>query len=224
MTGLHVDSIRKSYNDKLILSDIFLSCKRGETIGLIGRNGSGKSTLLKIIFGIETAENKYVRVNNKILRSVGDSRNLINYLPHGNFSPSDVRIKNIIKLFLPKKQRIRLLENEIIKPLLQRKFQILSAGEKRILEILLLIYSEAEFILLDEPFEGLSPINQDIIIETINKEKENKGFIVTDHNFESVVKVSDRILFLKNGGLREIKDIKELIKYGYLTKSTYKFD
>ncbi len=224
MTGLHVDSIRKSYNDKLILSDIFLSCKRGETIGLIGRNGSGKSTLLKIIFGVETAENKYVRVNNKILRSVGDSRNLINYLPHGNFSPSDLRINNIIKLFLPKKQRIRLLENEIIKPLLQRKFQILSAGEKRILEILLLIYSEAEFILLDEPFEGLSPINQDIIIETINKEKENKGFIVTDHNFESVVKVSDRILFLKNGGLREIKDIKELIKYGYLTKSTYKFD
>lgn len=205
MTGLHVDSIRKSYNDKLILSDIFLSCKRGETIGLIGRNGSGKSTLLKIIFGIETAENKYVRVNNKILRSVGDSRNLINYLPHGNFSPSDLRIKNIIKLFLPKKQRIRLLENEIIKPLLQRKFQILSAGEKRILEILLLIYSEAEFILLDEPFEGLSPINQDIIIETINKEKENKGFIVTDHNFESVVKVSDRILFLKNGGFKRDK-------------------
>ena len=221
MKDLHVDSIRKLYHDKVILSDIFLSCNKGEVVGLIGRNGSGKSTLLKIIFGVENAENKYVRVHDKVLRNVGDSRNLINYLPQENFLPGDIRVQNLIKLFLPKIQKIRLLENEIIQPLLQKKFQVLSGGEKRILEILLLLYSEAKFILLDEPFEGVSPIVRDNIIESIKKEKLNKGFIITDHDYENVIKVADKILFLENGNLKEIKDKKDLLECGYLTKTTY---
>jgi len=51
MSQLHIDSVTKSYNNKVILSDVFISCQKGEIKGLIGRNGSGKSTLLKIVFG-----------------------------------------------------------------------------------------------------------------------------------------------------------------------------
>ena len=221
MKDLHVDSIRKSYQDQLILSDIFLSCKKGEIVGLIGRNGSGKSTLLKIIFGIENAENKFVRVNDKVLKSFTDSKKLINYLPQYNFLPRDIKVQNIIKLFLPRKRRIQLLKNVFIKPLLKKKFNVLSGGEKRILEILLLLSSEADFILLDEPFNGVSPLVRDIIIKNINEEKTNKGFIITDHDYENIMKIADRILFLKNASLKQITDKKDLIKYGYLTKTTY---
>jgi ABC-type multidrug transport system ATPase subunit len=221
MKNLHIDSIRKSYYDKLVLSDIFLSCRQGEIVGLLGRNGSGKSTLLKIIFGIESAENKFVRVDNKVLKSFADSSKLINYLPQDNFLPKEIKVQNIIKLFLPKKRRTQLVKNVFIKPLLQKKFKVLSGGEKRILEVLLLLNSEADFILLDEPFNGVSPIIRDHIMKIINDEKPNKGFIITDHDYANVLKVSDRILFLNNASLKEITEKKELIKHGYLTKTTY---
>jgi len=78
MNKLHVDSVTKSYNNKVILSDVFISCQIGEIKGLIGRNGCGKSSLLKIIFGIEKADFKYVRVGNKIIRTMTDRKDLIN--------------------------------------------------------------------------------------------------------------------------------------------------
>ena len=220
MNNLHVDSVRKSYRDKLILTDIFLSCKQGEIVGLIGRNGSGKSTLLKIIFGIENAENKFIRVNKKILQSFKESSKVINYLPQNDFLPKGFKIKTIINLFLPVNKRARLKENVFIKPLLQKKYQVLSGGEKRILEILLLLNSEADFVLLDEPFNGVSPIVREQIIKYITDEKPNKGFIITDHDYENVMRVSDKILFLKNAGLKKITDKMELIQHGYLTKTT----
>ena len=51
MNNLHVDSVIKSFGTRQVLTDIYVSCTKGEIIGLLGRNGSGKSTLLKIIFG-----------------------------------------------------------------------------------------------------------------------------------------------------------------------------
>jgi ABC-type multidrug transport system ATPase subunit len=221
MKDLHVDSIRKSYQGKTILSDIFLSCKKGEIVGLIGRNGSGKSTLLKIIFGIESAENKFIKVDNNILKSFVDSSKIINYLPQDNFLPKEVKIHKIIKLFLSQKRRTQLENNDFIKPLLQKKFKALSGGEKRILEVLLLVNSEANFVLLDEPFNGVSPIIRDKIMKIINEERQNKGFIITDHDYENVIKVADRILLLKNACLKEIKNKNELITHGYLSKTTY---
>lgn len=218
MKGLHVDSIRKSYKDKLILSDIFLTCTEGEIIGLIGRNGSGKSTLLKIIFGIENAENKFIRVDGKVLNSIGDSRKLINYLPQQNFLPEELKVITIIKLFLPKNKADLLLKNDMLQPVLERKFRKLSTGEKRILEILLLLYSDARFILLDEPFEGVSPLVREEIIAQIEKQRQHKGFIITDHDYRNVLKIASRALLLKNGSLKEIQDENDLLKYGYVTE------
>lgn len=218
MSNLHVDSIRKSYQGKLILSDIFLSCRKGETIALIGRNGSGKSTLLKIIFGIESAENKFVRVNGKVLKSFSDTSNLISYLPQDNFLPGEVRVDHLIRLFLPRKKRKNLVQHNCIQPLLQKKFKVLSGGEKRILEVLLLLNSDADFILLDEPFNGVSPIIRELILDIIDEQKPEKGFIITDHDHENVLKIADRIYFLNNGSLKEINEKDALFETGYLTK------
>ena len=74
---------------------------------------------------------------------------------------------------------------------------------------------------MDEPFNGVSPIVRDLIIQNINDEKHKKGIIITDHDYENVIKLADRILLLKNANLKEITDKKELIKHGYLTKTNY---
>ena len=105
--------------------------------------------------------------------------------------------------------------------MLNKQNQDLSGGEKRIVEILLIIHSNSEFILLDEPFNGVSPIVRDYIIEYIKKMKLNKGYIITDHDYENVINLADSILYLQNGYLKEINDKSELVELGYLTKTTY---
>lgn len=219
--SIYIDSVTKSYNNKVILSDIFISCKKGEIKGLIGRNGSGKSTLLKIVFGTEKPDSKFVRIGNKVIKNISDGRNLINYLPQDNFLPNNISIKSLINLFLHKENRKILFENDYVKPLLNKKNQDLSGGEKRIIEILLIIHSNAEFILLDEPFNGVSPIIRDYIIEYIRKMKSTKGYIITDHDYENVINLADSITYLQNGYLKEINEKSELIELGYLTKATY---
>ncbi|WP_452601411.1 ATP-binding cassette domain-containing protein [Pontimicrobium sp. MEBiC06410] len=221
MTGLHIDSLTKSYNNRMLLSDIFISCKKGEIKGLIGRNGSGKSTLLKIIFGTEKADSKFVRAGGKVIKTVADGRHLINYLPQNNFLPNNVTIASLIKLFLPKTQSSIVLNNEHVKPLLYKRNQDLSGGEKRIIEILLIIHSNAQFILLDEPFNGVSPIIREYIISYINTMKASKGFIITDHDYENVINLADTIVFLNNGFLKPIKDKSELMEFGYIPISTF---
>jgi ABC-type multidrug transport system ATPase subunit len=219
MNTLQIDSINKSFGDKNILNDIFLSCVKGKITGLIGRNGCGKSTLLKIIFGIEKTENKFIFAGDKKINNVSDSRGLINYLPQENFLPNNVKIKTLINLFLDKKNRSVLIENIYIRPLLNKQNQELSGGEKRILEILLIIHSNAEFILLDEPFNGVSPIIKDYIINYLKEMKSLKGYIITDHDYENVINLADNIVFLKDGSLKEIKHPSELVELGYLTKN-----
>ena len=218
MNTLHIDSVNKSFDNKKILSDIFFSCIKGKITGLVGRNGCGKSTLLKIIFGIETAQNKFILAGNKKINNLSDSRGVINYLPQENFLPNNVKIKTLINLFIDKKNRSVLIENIYIKPLLNKQNQELSGGEKRILEILLIIHSNVEFILLDEPFNGVSPIVKDYIINYLKEMKSLKGFIITDHDYESVINLADNIVFLKDGILKEIKKPGELVELGYLTK------
>lgn len=70
---LIADSIRISYNDRIVLSDIFLSCEVGEIIGLIGRNGSGKSTLLKVINRTTLPTDSFVRVGDEAILSAKDA-------------------------------------------------------------------------------------------------------------------------------------------------------
>lgn len=218
MSQLFVDSITKSFNNRVILSDVFLSCNIGEVKGIIGRNGCGKSTLLKIIFGVESAENKFVRVDGKLIENTLDCKGLINYLPQKHFLPNGVKILKIINLFLAKQYRDKLLSNKFIMPLLDKTSQELSGGERRIIEVLLLIHSNSKFIILDEPFNGLSPLLKEYVSECILEVKTKKGIIITDHDYENVLNLADSISFLKDGYLRVIKDRSELLELGYFVR------
>ncbi|SFH02227.1 ATP-binding cassette domain-containing protein [Pedobacter insulae] len=183
MSGLYVDSVNKEFGLNQILTDVFISCKIGEVIGLLGRNGAGKSTLLQIIFGALKAGHKYVKVNDKLIHTLFDSRDLIRYLPQDSFLPIHVSVKTIIAIYCTSIQAAQLHELAFIKPFLFKKSNELSGGEKRLIEIFILLYGKAKFVLLDEPFNGLAPLHIELVKEGIKAAAVNKGFIITDHDY-----------------------------------------
>lgn len=219
MSKIHVDSITKSFNERKILQDIYIGCETGQVIGLLGRNGSGKSTLLKIISGIEHGDTQFIRCDNKILRTIPDRKNRISYLPQDLFLPKYIKIKNLIPLFCNQRNTELLFTSEFVQPFLHEKPKNLSKGEQRIIETLMIIYSEADFILLDEPFHSLSPKVTEELKKNIHQESAYKGFIISDHNFKDVMDISGLIYLLSEGHLKQIKDLSELQRYNYIPKS-----
>ncbi|REC43263.1 ATP-binding cassette domain-containing protein [Chryseobacterium sp. 5_R23647] len=215
MSKLHIDSITKSFGEKDILKDIYLSCETGNISGLLGRNGSGKSTLFQIIFGTIKGDTQYIKFNDIILKNQSDRKNRIAYLPQYSFLPKNIKIKNLIDLFCDKENSAKISQSKFIQPFLNETPNTLSGGELRIVEVLLIIYSKAEFILLDEPFHSLSP---KIItgIKTIIKQQTDKGFIISDQQYHDVLDISDDIFLLSDGHLKPIKDLTELKRFNYL--------
>lgn len=216
MSRLHVDSVRKQIGEQQILNDVFISCQPGQIIGLLGRNGSGKSSLLKIIFGSLAADNKFVTIDDRKLDSLFDARNLIHYLPQDSYLPSHIKIKNIIHCFCDQTNVATIMENDLIKPILQRKVKQLSGGEKRILEILLMVHSGAKYILLDEPFNGISPLYTEILKDLIITHSKDKGFIITDQDYKNVLEISSTVILMDHGNTKVIGEFEELITFGYL--------
>lgn len=216
MSKLHTDSVIKSYNIKQVLTDVYISCEKGEIVGLLGRNGSGKSTLLKIIFGSLPAERKFVKIGDKIITGVYDNRKLVKYLPQESFLPNHLKIKTMIELFCDEINADIVKNHELIRPMLNKKSKQLSGGEKRLLEILLIINSDSTYTLIDEPFNGLAPVYLEGIKEMIREQSKNKGFIITDHNYRSILDVATRIVLLHDGGTKTIKSLDELKYWGYI--------
>lgn len=101
---LEVDGIQKKYNDRVILSDVYLKCETSQIIGLLGRNGSGKSTLLKIIIGLLSAPNKCIRIDSVSKNNENNVFNDISYLSQEQFIPNHLSVKKAILLSIDKQK------------------------------------------------------------------------------------------------------------------------
>lgn len=220
MVGLHADSIMKSYGTNQVLTDIYISIKPGEIVGLLGRNGSGKSTLFKILFGSLKAEGKYVRINSKLINGLYSNHKLVSYLPQNNFIPKNIKISRIIKLCKNHVDTEGLRNNPLIKNLFDKTPRQLSGGEKRLVEILLILYSNAQYLLLDEPFNGIAPMQKELIKKVIRERSKTKGLMISDHDYQNILDTSSRIVLLYDGGTKEILDKKELEFWGYLPEKS----
>lgn len=214
---LYIDSVQKNINRKVILSDIFLECETNDVIGILGRNGSGKSTLLKIVFGTTNADNKFIKLNNKIIvKDLYKIPDTISYLPQDNFLPNNLMVSKVIELGVDKLNMEEFYADDFIFKLKNSKIKDLSGGELRYLEIKLILFSNSKFILLDEPFSGLSPIIVEKVKQQIKRCSLDKAVILTDHNFNELLDVVTKLYLLKNGKNYEIIDKEDLVKMNYL--------
>jgi lipopolysaccharide export system ATP-binding protein len=212
---LKVDSIELQYDGRKILQDIYLDCKPAETVGLLGRNGCGKSSLLKIIFGCLKPGFKHISINDKTIEK-GYQNNKIAYLPQHHYLPAATPIFKLAKLLVDPLSWNEFSEQSIYQKHFQKKSNQLSGGEIRQLETLMILYSKADYILLDEPFIHLSPIQAEEFKEIIRKRSQVKGIIVTDHQYYNILEISDKVILLNNGCTKPIKSAEDLITYGYI--------
>jgi ABC-type multidrug transport system ATPase subunit len=215
MNYLQIDSVIKSYGHKVVLSDIYLKCRPGEIIGLLGRNGSGKSTLFQIIFGSLKADQKFIKSNGTQIFDATQARNHIAYLPQHGLIPTDIRVNTAIQLFTNGQANMIFKQFPLLETIKNQKAGKLSHGEKRLLEIIVILHSPATYILLDEPFNGLSPLMKEEVSNIVRNYPE-KGFIISDHDYRNVLKCASRLFIILDGKIREIENEDELKHWAYL--------
>ena len=213
---LEIDSIQKNFGHQSIVSDVYLKCETGDIIGILGRNGCGKSTLLKIIFGVVSADFKFVRIDGKVQLKAEALFRDISYLHQDSCIPKSLSVKKAIQLSIPKEELLDFYADEMIHNIRDKKTRHLSGGELRYLEIKLALRNPSKFVLLDEPYNGLSPLMGEKINQLILDNSARKGIIITDHNYQNVISVATQLTLMKEGKLHYLKDKIELVEKGYL--------
>ena len=213
---LLVDSVELSFDGRKILQDVALQCSQGEVVGLLGRNGSGKSSLLKIIFGSLKPSYRYVSIDGKYIYN-GYTNGAIAYLPQHNYLPHPIRISRLARVLIDPIFWDEFAEQPIFKNHCHKTTGELSGGELRMLETLMVVYNKADFILLDEPFTHISPVQTEFFKPIIKACAKRKGIIVTDHQYYNVLDVADRLIILENGCTKPIVSVDDLVTYRYLS-------
>lgn len=212
--SLEADGVRLSFSGRVILSDVYLKCETGKIVGLLGRNGEGKSCLMKIIYGILRPESKSIRFDGKTVFELAGRSDLILYMPQFNFIPSFLSLERIFKDFC---LEISEFESHFPEFISRTKFKIseFSGGERRLVELYVIIKSESQFALLDEPFTHISPLQIERIKKLLIQEKANKGFIVSDHMFRHITEIADNLYLLNNGKLHLTNSLADIETLGY---------
>lgn len=211
---LEIDSVILELNSKRILQNVYLKSETGKITGLLGRNGTGKSCLMKILFGELIPNEKSIRLNGKSLVTTYRSPNDLKYLPQTKFIPQSLTIKRIFSDF--NLDFTDLVYNfPEFKKFYNARLRNLSGGERRIIEIYLILVSKTKFCMLDEPFSQVMPLHVDVIKNLILREKENKGIIITDHLYKPIIEICDNLYVISDGKTYLINSIDDLETLGY---------
>jgi len=212
---LEIDNIELNYETKNILNGVYLKAETGKVTGLLGQNGSGKSSLLHIIFGSLNPKYKLIRIDKQpILKKLYSTGNVY-------ICTQKQTIPNFIKLdkafSLQKVSWIDFIQQfPQFEKYRKSRPSGLSGGELQVIEIYIALLSNKPIVLLDEPFMHIAPLYVEQMKNIIRKQKKNKAIILTDHQYESVIDVTDDLYLLKNGSTKKINRLTELEDYGYL--------
>lgn len=213
MPYLHLDSVLLSYSDHVVLSDVSLTVKKGEVIGLVGRNGCGKSSLLHVLFGVIDRASRHVQIDGRYYKHPFKSKDIF-LVPQSGFGIPYLTPRKLSYYF--DADSVLLQTEPLIRRVWDQRFSELSGGEAKYAELLVALYSSRSYVLLDEPFSYLSPVMVEQLKAQIKLVSARKGILLTDHQYEHVLAVADRQYVLTGGILRSFITKEELVQYGYI--------
>jgi lipopolysaccharide export system ATP-binding protein len=212
MKTLETHEISKSYRGRRVVDDVTVHVQQGEVVGLLGPNGAGKTTSFYMIVGLISPDSGRISVDGQDITSLPmyqRARRGISYLPQEasvfrKLSVEENLMAILETLAMSNRERRETLDRLIdqlgLEKVRRSHGYMLSGGERRRVEIARSLVISPSFLLLDEPFSGIDPIQvlelQRIIFDL---KRAGIGILVTDHNVRETLSVTDRAYIINNG-------------------------
>jgi len=234
---LQAKNLVKKYSGRTVVGDVSVEVSQGEIVGLLGPNGAGKTTTFYMVVGFVKPQSGKVFLEGEDLTPLPMYKRAqkgVGYLPQ---EPSVFRklsvednIRGVLEMTkLSKTEQAQKLEDLIeefsLEKVRKNKGDTLSGGERRRTEIARALATSPTFILLDEPFAGIDPIAVEDIQSIINRLKtKNIGILITDHNVQETLSITDRAYLMFEGkilkaGTAEELAADEMVRKVYLGQS-----
>tara|TARA_B100001175_G_scaffold95683_2_gene81053 strand:- start:5364 stop:6104 length:741 start_codon:yes stop_codon:yes gene_type:complete len=221
--ALVAKSISKEYRSKIVVNSVSLEVNQGEIVGLLGPNGAGKTTSFYIIVGLIQPNGGKIFLGNENITALPmykRARKGIGYLAQEasvfrNLSVEDNVYAILESLNLSKEEQHKKAEkllNEFgLQGVRKNLGRVLSGGERRRTEIARALATDPKFVLLDEPFAGVDPVAVEEIQNIISTlKKKNIGILITDHNVNETLSITDRAYLMFEGRLLKSGTAEEL--------------
>jgi lipopolysaccharide export system ATP-binding protein len=209
---LRTEEISKTYRGRRVVDGVSVSVDKGEVVGLLGPNGAGKTTSFYMIVGLISPDSGRIMLDDAEITDLAmyeRARAGISYLPQ---EPSVFRrlcvegnlLAILETLPIPSRERRERLESLLeqmgLEKVRKNKGYMLSGGERRRVEIARSLAINPRFLLLDEPFSGIDPI-QVLELQRIisDLKRDGIGILITDHNVRETLAVTDRAYIINNG-------------------------
>ena len=211
---LSAENIEKSYKGRKVVKGISIAVEQGEIVGLLGPNGAGKTTSFYMIVGLIKPQAGRILLDDIDITSFPmykRAQNGIGYLAQEasvfrKLSVED-NILSVLQLSkLSKKQQKEkmeaLLEEFGLTHIRKSRGDLLSGGERRRTEIARALATDPKFVLLDEPFAGVDPVAvEDIQKIVAHLKKKNIGILITDHNVQETLAITDKTFLMFEGSI-----------------------
>lgn len=220
---LRTEELVKYYGRRQVVKDMSLQVNQGEIVGLLGPNGAGKTTTFYMVVGFIKPTSGRVYLDADEITTLPMFRRAqrgVGYLPQ---EPSVFRklsvednIRAVLEMTqLSKKDQQEKLESLIdefgLEKVRKSKGDTLSGGERRRTEIARALATDPKFILLDEPFAGIDPIAvEDIQYIVARLKLKNIGILITDHNVQETLSITDRAYLMFEGSILKSGTAEEL--------------
>lgn len=223
MLTLKAEKLVKQYKQKKVVNQMSLEVSQGEIVGLLGPNGAGKTTTFYMVVGLVKADEGIVTLGDEDITKLPMYKRAqrgIGYLPQEASVFRDLSVEDNLKAILEmtnlskadqKQKQEELLEEFGLNRVRKNLGKVLSGGERRRTEIARALATNPKFILLDEPFAGVDPIAVEDIQGIVSKLREkNIGILITDHNVQETLSITDRAYLLFEGQLLKAGTAEEL--------------